>query len=31
MDRLGIGINVDVYLFMWINVKSFIKHLFVLL
>ncbi len=31
MHRLGIWIDVKVYLFMWIYVKSFIKHLFVLL
>ncbi len=31
MHRLGIWINVNVYLIMWINVKSFIKHLSVLL
>ncbi len=31
MHRLGIWINVNVYLYMWIYFKSFIKHLFVLL
>jgi hypothetical protein len=31
MHRLGIWINVNVNLFMWINAKSSIKHLFVLL
>ncbi len=31
MHRLGIWINVNVYLFMWISLKVFIKHLFVLL
>ncbi len=31
MYRLGIWINVNVYLFMWINTKSSIKHLIVLL
>ncbi len=31
MYRLGIWINVNVYLFMWINSKSSIKHLVVLL
>ncbi len=30
MHRLGIWINVNVYLLMWVNLKSFIKHLFVL-
>jgi hypothetical protein len=29
--RLGIWINVNVYLFMWIIIKSSIKHLFFLL
>jgi hypothetical protein len=29
MCRLDIWINVNVYLFMWINTKSSIKHLFV--
>ncbi len=31
IHKLGIGVNVKVYLFMWIYVKSFIKHHFVLL
>jgi hypothetical protein len=31
MHRLGIWINVNVYLFMWIDAKSSIKHLVVLL
>ncbi len=30
MHRFGIWVNVKVYLFMWIYIKSFIKHLFVL-
>ncbi len=30
MHRLGIWVNVKVYLFMWIYIKSFVKHLFVL-
>jgi hypothetical protein len=31
MYRLGIWINVNVYLFMWINTKSSIEHLIILL
>jgi hypothetical protein len=31
MHRLGIWINVNMYLFMWINSKSSIKHLVFLL
>jgi hypothetical protein len=31
MYRLGIWINVNVYLFMWINSKGSIEHLVVLL
>jgi hypothetical protein len=31
INRLGIWINVNVYPFLWINVKSFIEHLFVFL
>jgi hypothetical protein len=31
MYRLGILVNVNVYLFVWINSKSSIKHLIILL
>jgi hypothetical protein len=31
MYRLGIWINVNVYLFMWINYESSIEHLIVFL
>jgi hypothetical protein len=31
MHRLGIWINVNVYLFMWVNSKSSTKHLVVVL
>jgi hypothetical protein len=31
MHRLGIWMNVNMYLFMWMYVKSFIKHIFVFL
>jgi hypothetical protein len=29
MYRLGIWINVNVYLFVWVNSKSSIEHLFI--
>ncbi len=31
MHRLGVWINVNMYLFVWINAKSSIEHLFVFL
>jgi hypothetical protein len=31
MHRLGIWINVNVYLLIWINFKGFIEHLVILL